>query len=210
MHAVVLAKTEWCSRAHVRCLRSGDFTPRSLKYIARRYDRTVRIFEYNRGRSREVYHTKRMQRIFAVKFSGDAKYVLSGSDEMSIRLWKVILLLRLPLVSLVFCLSTLTSTHTRILFLYAGQRIGAHRAEIRAKASGGEVRCVAEGPIQAPPRGETNRTASSHSKGCLHSQEGQINNGVGGQGSYGECPKAQIDQGFRPQEREAEAHCGGG
>ena len=41
-----------------------------------------------KGHSNEIYHTKRMQRIFAVKWSSDAKYVLSGSDEMNIRLWK--------------------------------------------------------------------------------------------------------------------------
>ncbi len=45
----------------------------------------VRIFPANEGRSREVYHSKRMQRIFAVKFSADNKYVLSGSDDTNIR-----------------------------------------------------------------------------------------------------------------------------
>ena len=29
-----------------------------------------------------------MQRLFAVKYSRDSKYVLSGSDETNIRLWK--------------------------------------------------------------------------------------------------------------------------
>lgn len=33
----------------------------------------------------EVYHTKRMQRLFAVRWSADAKYIISGSDETSIR-----------------------------------------------------------------------------------------------------------------------------
>lgn len=37
---------------------------------------------------REVYHTKRMQHVICVKWSADNKYVLSGSDEMNIRLWK--------------------------------------------------------------------------------------------------------------------------
>lgn len=52
------------------------------------YDKSVRIFDFNGGHSHEIYHTKRMQRIFCVKWSADAKYVLSGSDEMNIRLWK--------------------------------------------------------------------------------------------------------------------------
>ena len=36
--------------------------------------------------NREVYHTKRMQRIFCVKWSSDAKFIMSGSDETNIRL----------------------------------------------------------------------------------------------------------------------------
>ena len=40
------------------------------------------------SRSRDVYHTKRMQRLTTVAWSLDNKYVLSGSDEMCIRLWK--------------------------------------------------------------------------------------------------------------------------
>ena len=30
-----------------------------------------------------------MQRVFAVRFSGDASYVFSGSDDMNVRMWKV-------------------------------------------------------------------------------------------------------------------------
>ena len=35
-----------------------------------------------------MYHTKRMQRVFAVRFSGDGSYVFSGSDDMNVRVWK--------------------------------------------------------------------------------------------------------------------------
>lgn len=38
----------------------------------------VRIYSLNGGHSRDVYHTKRMQRVFAVRFSGDGSYVFSG------------------------------------------------------------------------------------------------------------------------------------
>jgi hypothetical protein len=56
--------------------------------VAGSYDRSVRIFPTNGGHSREIYHTKRMQRVFAVRFSGDGSYVFSGSDDMNVRVWK--------------------------------------------------------------------------------------------------------------------------
>jgi hypothetical protein len=36
----------------------------------------------------DIYHTKRMQQISCVQWTQDNKYVISGSDEMCLRLWK--------------------------------------------------------------------------------------------------------------------------
>lgn len=60
------------------------------------FDRTLRLFEIGprasaegvEGTSREVYHTSRMQRVFSVAYSNDARYVVSGSDDTNIRIWK--------------------------------------------------------------------------------------------------------------------------
>ncbi|KAI8464516.1 MAG: WD40-repeat-containing domain protein [Monoraphidium minutum] len=65
-----------------------DYSPTGREFVAGGYDRTVRIFSFAAGRSRDVYHTKRMQRVAAVKFSGDGSYVFSGSDDMNVRVWK--------------------------------------------------------------------------------------------------------------------------
>lgn len=65
-----------------------DYSPTGREFVAGSYDRSVRIFAHNGGHSREIYHTKRMQRVFAVRFSGDASYVFSGSDDMNVRVWK--------------------------------------------------------------------------------------------------------------------------
>lgn len=43
---------------------------------------------HKQGHSREVYTLKRMQRVSAVCFSGDGAYVVSGSDDANVRLWK--------------------------------------------------------------------------------------------------------------------------
>jgi WD repeat and SOF domain-containing protein 1 len=65
-----------------------DYSPTGKEFTTGSYDRSIRIFNAQEGHSREVYHTKRMQRIFAVHYSADNKYVLSGSDDTNIRMWK--------------------------------------------------------------------------------------------------------------------------
>ena len=54
------------------------------------------MFSYNGGHSKEVFHTKRMQRVFSVRFSADGSYVFSGSDDMNVRIWKVFTAILLP------------------------------------------------------------------------------------------------------------------
>lgn len=73
---------------HVSAVMSIDYAPTGKELVTGSYDRTIRIFGQDAGHSREVYHTKRMQRIFSVKYSSDNKYILSGSDDTNIRLWK--------------------------------------------------------------------------------------------------------------------------
>lgn len=73
---------------HVGAVLDVDYSPTGEEFVSGSFDKTIRIFPRDRGHSREVYHTKRMQRVFCVKWSPDASFVLSGSDEMNIRIWK--------------------------------------------------------------------------------------------------------------------------
>lgn len=73
---------------HVTAVMSVDYSPTGREFVSGSYDRTVRIWRVTDGRSREVYHTKRMQRIFSVKFSADSTFVYSGSDDTNVRVWK--------------------------------------------------------------------------------------------------------------------------
>jgi WD repeat and SOF domain-containing protein 1 len=73
---------------HVSAVIAIDYAPTGKEFVTGSYDRTLRIFPSHGGHAREMYHTKRMQRIFAVKFTADNKYVLSGSDDTNLRLWK--------------------------------------------------------------------------------------------------------------------------
>ncbi|KAE8751631.1 hypothetical protein FOCC_FOCC001479 [Frankliniella occidentalis] len=73
---------------HVGAVVSVDYSPTGKEFVSGSYDRTVRIYEAHKGHSREVYHTKRMQKLSVVSWSLDNKYIMSGSDEMNIRVWK--------------------------------------------------------------------------------------------------------------------------
>jgi len=75
---------------HVSAVLDIDYSPTGAEFVSGSYDRTIRIFPIDQGRSREVYHTKRMQRIFTVRFTADARFVISGSDDTNIRIWKAV------------------------------------------------------------------------------------------------------------------------
>jgi len=75
-------------RDHVSAVMDVDYSPTGRELVTAGYDRSIRLFAYNGGHSRNVYHTKRMQRVFAARFSGDGSYVVSGSDDTNVRIWK--------------------------------------------------------------------------------------------------------------------------
>lgn len=64
---------------HVSAVMDVSFSPTGQEFASGSYDRTVRVFPHRSGRSREIYHTKRMQRVFCVNFSADARY---GSNSL--------------------------------------------------------------------------------------------------------------------------------
>lgn len=65
---------------HVSAVMDVSFSPTGQEFASGSYDRTVRVFPHRSGRSREVYHTKRMQRVFCVNFSADARCVVYVAD----------------------------------------------------------------------------------------------------------------------------------
>jgi len=75
---------------HVLGVVDVDFNPRGTEICSGGYDKTIRIFSLDKQKSREIYHTRRMQRILTCKFSGDGRFVLSGSEDTNIRVWKTV------------------------------------------------------------------------------------------------------------------------
>ncbi|KAG8919489.1 rRNA-processing protein sof1 [Tulasnella sp. 418] len=73
---------------HVAAVMSCDWCPTGTGFVSGGWDRTVRLWKEGVGRSVDVYHTKRMQRVFATTYTNDAKFVVSGSDDGNVRIWK--------------------------------------------------------------------------------------------------------------------------
>ncbi|OLN92231.1 Protein sof1 [Colletotrichum chlorophyti] len=75
-------------KGHVAAVMSVEFSPTGEELVSGSYDRTVRIWNRDQGHSRDMYHTKRMQRVFSTMFTPDSKYILSGSDDGNVRIWR--------------------------------------------------------------------------------------------------------------------------
>ena len=76
---------------HVSPITDITFAPTGLEFATASADKTLRVFKVRGdgvGRSRDVYHTHRMQALTAVRYSPDATYILSASDDANVRLWK--------------------------------------------------------------------------------------------------------------------------
>lgn len=93
-HRIYLFDARNLSRAlnvckdHVAAVMSVCFSPTGQELVSGSYDRTVRVWSRASGHSRDVYHTKRQQRVWSVVWSSDNGYLLSGSDDGNVRLWR--------------------------------------------------------------------------------------------------------------------------
>jgi WD repeat and SOF domain-containing protein 1 len=64
------------------------YSPNGQEFLSASYDATVRLWNLDSQRSRDVYHTKRMQRVLCCAYSPDGRFVLSGSEDTNVRVWK--------------------------------------------------------------------------------------------------------------------------
>lgn len=77
-------------KGHTSAVMSVSWAPTGREFVTGSYDKTIRIFNLRErnGVSRDIYHTKRMQRVFTVNYTMDNTYIISGSDDTNLRLWK--------------------------------------------------------------------------------------------------------------------------
>mmetsp|Transcript_22534 Transcript_22534/g.53127 ORF Transcript_22534/g.53127 Transcript_22534/m.53127 type:complete len:483 (+) Transcript_22534:64-1512(+) len=77
-------------QGHTSAVLSLAWSPTGREFATASYDKTVRIFPLQQGTAREIYHTKRMQRVQTVEWTADNKYIVTGSDDSNLRLWKAV------------------------------------------------------------------------------------------------------------------------
>lgn len=75
-------------QGHTAAVLSLSWSPTGREFVTGSYDKTVRIFRFSEGTAREIYHTKRMQRVRTVQYTADNKFIVTGSDDGNLRLWK--------------------------------------------------------------------------------------------------------------------------
>jgi WD repeat and SOF domain-containing protein 1 len=87
----ITARPRGVFQGAVKGINSVDFCPTGRKFAAGSSDNTVRIWSVDqatKSASEEMYHTKRMARVLAVKWSLDNNYIFSGSEDAVVRVWK--------------------------------------------------------------------------------------------------------------------------
>lgn len=70
---------------HFNAINCIDF---GKKLVSGSADTTVRIFDVQERKCLDVYHTRRMFRVNGIKLSKNEEFVISGSDDGNLRLWK--------------------------------------------------------------------------------------------------------------------------
>jgi len=83
-------------RGHVDAVTSIDWSPAGREFVSCAVDGHIRIWKSDHqasdamkvGYSRELYKGKRMYNLAQVRWTNDNKYILSGSADGALRLWK--------------------------------------------------------------------------------------------------------------------------
>lgn len=65
-----------------------QYSPTGLQIATASYDRAVRLYDTQHGTPRDTYTNRRMQRCTTLSYTADSHYLLTGSDEGVVRLWR--------------------------------------------------------------------------------------------------------------------------
>ncbi|XP_076069329.1 DDB1- and CUL4-associated factor 13-like [Oratosquilla oratoria] len=73
---------------HTAAVIDISYSPTGKEFCSGSFDKSIRIFRVDEGHSRDVYHGRRMFKVNCIMWSGDNKYILSGSSDHNVRIWK--------------------------------------------------------------------------------------------------------------------------
>ena len=86
-----LSRPTLIHEGHVGAVNDVAFAPSGLEFAAASADKTTRIFPARgngAGRSRETYHALRMQALACVRYTADASFLVTASEDFNLRVWK--------------------------------------------------------------------------------------------------------------------------
>lgn len=75
-------------RGHTNAVTAVAFNPNGKEVATGGFDRTVRIFRTGDRKPRDCYYNDRMQLVQGVEYSNDGNFIISGSDDGALRIWK--------------------------------------------------------------------------------------------------------------------------
>lgn len=87
----ITARPRGIYQGPLKAVTSVDFSPTGRTFCAGAADQTVRWWNVDqtvKSDSAEMYHTKRMARVQAVRWSLDNNFIFSGSEDAVVRVWK--------------------------------------------------------------------------------------------------------------------------
>lgn len=73
---------------HMNSIATLDFDAFGSHITTGSHDKTIRIFDIEERRCKDVYYNTRMHNVTAVRYSNDSHFIISGSDDGSLRVWK--------------------------------------------------------------------------------------------------------------------------
>ncbi|GKT22837.1 wd40 repeat-like protein [Aduncisulcus paluster] len=84
-----LKRAKQVYEGHTNAVLSVDWSPLGSDFVSGSMDGTIRLWDTRTlGKSRDLYHTRRMGRVNTVQYSVDSRVVYSGSEDCNVRAWR--------------------------------------------------------------------------------------------------------------------------
>lgn len=83
-----LSRPRRVHKGHTRAVMDVSYAPTGQEFVSASTDGSICLWPVHSSAARDIYHTKRMKRVYGARYSLDAKYIISSSWDFNLRLWK--------------------------------------------------------------------------------------------------------------------------